>query len=454
MKKRWFLIGGILAVLLTLGVVALVSQSEAVPAIQLKWENVIATLTVTGEVRGNVTVDFSPPVTARITRLLVDEGDVIRPGQLLAQLDDAPVRDQLSQSEAQAAQAQAAYANVLQGTRPEQIAFQEARVREASRRISETRASLASAEAQAQQSVSNAQRMQNLYRQEFISAQELENAQTQVSVTTQEVHRLRANLNTQRSLHAQALSQLAQARNGPTQPEIREVAESARAARVAVQEVADQLANYRIVSNINGIVIQRVQDSGDLAAPGQVVLRAVKPETLQVFCSVEENDLAKVRVGAQAYIVFDALPETAIAAQIIRIGSRVNPENGAVEVRAVPSRTAWKKLSGIRYMPGMTADVNIITGRLKNALVLPATAVRNNNGTLSVYVFRNNRLVRQVIVAERLSVENYLIRSGLQAGDWVAATANDTLLGKKRVKPIPQDKVPRQPKPPSGMAAP
>lgn len=453
MKKRWWIIGSIIVVGLLIAL-AVSSQKEPVPAVQLQREDVVATLTVTGEVRADSAVNFSPPVTARITSITVDEGDVIKPGQLLVQLDTEQTREQLQQAEAQARQAQAAYANVRQGTRPEQIRLWEERYRESQLRIQQAQVTLQEAQARQTDAVNNAQRFENLFKQELVSDQEYDSAVLQAKIARRETDRLRTELSASRRQRDQIAAQLEEARRGPTHPELAQAAAAAQAAQANTQAIREHLADYQILSGMNGIVTERVQDPGDLAQPGQAVLKAANPATLQVVCQVEENDLAKLRVGDQAYVVLDALPETALEAKILRIGSQVNPTNGTVETRVVLSNGAFGKLKGIPLLPGMTADVNVITDHLKQALVLPATAIRTEGSQLVVYKFDQNRLVKQPIQAQRISMENYRILGGLQPGDWVAATANPKLSDKKNVKPVSQEALPQPPKPSGGMAAP
>jgi HlyD family secretion protein len=455
MKKRWLLIGGIvLAGLVILGVFLMATQPEPVPAVQLKRENVVATLTVTGEVRADTSVGFSPPVSAQITTVNVDEGDLITPGQLLATLETEQVRHQIAQAEEQAVQAQEQYRDVAQGTRPEQIRLAEERYREAEHRISQSQAALSAARSRAANEVRNAQRMRSLFQDGYASEQEYLNAQTQADASRQEVSRLEADLSAVRRLRAAAAAQLEEARTGPTAPEVEQAAAAARAARSNVSHVQARLKDYRIYSTIRGLIVERLRDPGDLATPGQPILRAVKPETLEIVAALEEADIPKVHADDRAYVILDALPETALDAYVRRVGSQVNPQNGTVDLRVVLRSEAWNQLQGVRLMPGMTADVNIVTGRLQDVVVLPATAVRNEGGRLVVYAFRDHRVARVLIRAERISVENFRVISGLQPGDWVAAVASEKLLDKRRVRPVPEESLPKPARPPGGMSAP
>ncbi|WP_373531533.1 efflux RND transporter periplasmic adaptor subunit [Vampirovibrio sp.] len=435
MKKSWLIIG-CLALALLAAVWWLRGQEALVPAIQLHREDVTATLTVTGEVRGDTTVSFSPPVTAKITRILVDEGDRVQKGQLLAQLENRETRAKAQQAQAQVKQARQAYANVAQGTRPEQVLYQEQRYAESTQRVEQAAAALAVAKAQAVDAGKNAQRFQQLFKQELVSTQEYEAAQLQRTVSQKTVEQRQADVVAVKRQQSQVAAQLQEARNGPTRPQLGEAREGVTVAQDNANAVLAQLNDYKMVSSISGVVLERFKDPGDLGRPGDAILKIVNPETLEVVCSVEEKDLAKVRVGDLAYVVLDALPDVGLQGKVRRVGSQVNPDNGTVEARVILLPSAWSKLKTVGFLPGMTADVNVITGHLKQALVIPAAAVKNENGRWFVYLLREKRFVKQFVQGERISIENFRVAQGLKEGDWIAALANEKLLEKRNVKPV------------------
>ncbi len=437
MKKTWIITGTTVTGALLL-VTFFFNQSEPVPAVQLHRQDVIATLTVTGEVQGDTSIDFSPPVTARITNITVEEGDLIEPGQLLVQLESDEQKAQLQQALAQVRQSQEAYLNLKQGTRPEEILYRKQRLIEAEHRIEEAEAALRLAGAQLIDASKNAKRFQELFRQELISAQENDNAQLQESTGRQKVEQAKATLRAVKNQKVQLVTQLNEAENGPTRPELA----AAYAAYVAAQDnakaVRAQVRDYAIRSNLHALVVDRPKDPGDLGRPGESILTVVDPHTLEVLCSVEENDLSKVQVRDSALVVLDAFPDVALKGKIKRIGHQVNQDNGTVEAHVTLLDSEWPKLKGIGLMPGMTADVSILTRRLKQALILPASAVKKEGSRWFVYQIQNQRFIKKEVQGERLSMENFRINAGLNEGDWVASIANDTLLSKKKVHPVQQ----------------
>jgi RND family efflux transporter MFP subunit len=296
---------------------------------------------------------------------------------------------------------------------------------------------LQAAQAQATDASRNAQRFQELFNQQLVSNQEYDNAQLQSTIGRRQVEQRSAELAAAKRQQLQIREQLREARKGPTNPELGQALAGAVAAQDNAKAVQADLANhYRIVSSLNGIVVERLKDPGDLGRPGESILKVVNPQTLEVVCSVEENDLAKIHVGDETYIVLDAMPEVALKGKIRRVGSQVNPDNGTVETRVVLLPSEWARFKTLKLLPGMTADVNVITGHLKQALVIPAAAVKNDSGRWYAFVFENQKLVKRAVQGERISMENFRVTGGLQAGVWIAAVANEKLLEKKNVQPV------------------
>src|SRR3712207_6430631 len=120
--------------------------------------------------------------------------------------------------------------------------------------------------------------------------------------------------------------------------------------------------------------------------------------SVEMGADLQETDLNRDHVGDDAYILLDAVPEKRLPGKIIRIGSEINPENGTVDVRVV-FNTQPLEAASIRLLPVMTADVNLVTGRLKNKMIGPAVSVEQDNGKFYVYRFRDGEIQRQQVTA-------------------------------------------------------
>lgn len=400
--------------------------------VRLTREDVLASLTVTGEIRARISVAVSSPINARITDIPVDVGDRVQVGDIVAVLDQDEVQARLREAVARLNQSEAALRNVLQGTRPEEIQRLRGQVSETRAGITQSQAELTTAQARLQDAQRRARRAERLFQQEFISRQDLDQAMTEEAAATGEVQRVRGNIQAARSRLAQVQQQLLQAQRGPTEPEISEARAARQAAAAQVQAIRSEVRDRYIRSSTTGVVVERIQDPGEIAIPGQPIVRIANRSTLEGIAFVEESDLPRVSVGDRAFIVLDSRPDRPVEGTVTKIGSEVNPENGTVEVTVM----LMEEATDVRLLPGMTADINIITAVLPDALVIPATSVERLNGRTVVYLLLGRRLLRQPVEIRRISLDHYEVLQGVKAGDLIASDADPDLLKIRRVKPV------------------
>lgn len=440
MKTRYyFLILGLIVV----GVVALALynrlQPEPVNAVQVVRKDWVMAVTVTGEVRPDRVVTLAAPEPAVVARLQVDEGDRFRAGQTLVVLRQTVQQGQTQQARGQVQSARAALNQRLEGTRPESILALEAQSRQAQAELAARQNALQSARAELAQVRQELGRSESLYQQGTLARQELERAQLQVQTLAEQTQARQAELQAAQARLRQVNAQLRQAQNGYTQSEINEARGRYQAALGDLSAAMSRQAERVLKAPFAGVVVQRLLQSGDTAQVGQGILQIADPASYRVIGFVEEADLSRVRVGNTAYVVLDVLPEETLTGTVDRIDERVNPENGTVEVEIVLNREAFDKLKGVSLRPGMTADISLVTDRLKNSILVPLAAVTRESSGSVVYLFSDGRLKKRQVKLQRVSGENYRVLSGLKAGDWIAETANAELLQKPRVKPKPKE---------------
>ncbi len=214
-------------------------------------------------------------------------------------------------------------------------------------------------------------------------------------------------------------------------------------ARVAMSAAQDRVRYTRMLSPIDGTVILRGIEIGEVVTPGVQATFEGKPlltiadlSTLLVKVDLNQIDVAKVRVGAVASVTLDALPGKKLRARVTRIAAAsIKPagkdaELFPVEVELEETDSAIK--------PGMSADVTIHLEEKPNVLSLPIEAVRTDKGKASVtrVVSLENGKERTEQVAIELGIKNdreLEVLSGLNDGDRVlinpaSAAVNETVL--------------------------
>jgi HlyD family secretion protein len=239
-------------------------------------------------------VDVAPLVPARVVRLLVDEGDVVREGQTVAILTNVGAVPEVSGREAALRSAQEQLRDLEAGARTAEI-----RQAEAELRAAQADAALAEREAQ---------RAASLYAAAAISAQEMESARSAAAVAVQ---RVRA---AQSALHLL---------NEGTRPaRIRAARAEVDAARAALEAARRSVGELTLQTPVRGTVSLRVADPGEVINAGAPVVTVARSDSLWVRIYLNQGDFARVRVGDRASARLDGSPRRAFAASVVALADR------------------------------------------------------------------------------------------------------------------------------------
>ena len=216
-------------------------------------------------------------VGGRIAQWLVDEGDVVQPGELLVRLDTAPLRARLDGAEARLVAANAAVTRDADGSRPQQV----------SAAVADADAAVANlAEARRQYDRRNA-----LYAKGFLGKADLQTAEATVTTAAARVD--------------SANAALSLAREG-VRAEDRDATRAARGAAAAdVRAASTDLADSEIRAVERGQVMTRAQEAGAIVAPGQTVLTEALTQPVRVRAYVAEPDLPRIHPGMKVRVTTD-----------------------------------------------------------------------------------------------------------------------------------------------------
>ena len=270
--------------------VAAVATRDIAPAIQ-----------GVGTVEAKKVVSAGSKITGRVVSVLVDQGDTITAGQLIARLDDAQYRADMDRAEATVRAADAQLRDLLAGARAEEI--------------EQLRARLSSASATRTLTERDFQRTRDLFAKELISAQDLDRARQAHDVATAQ--------------ERDAGHALELARQGTRKDLIEAARAQLRAADSALVLAKEKLADTRIESPLNGYVVSRELEAGSIVNPGIAIFKIADPETAWATVHVDARDTAALAVGDRADITFRSLPGHAFRGRVARIqreGDRVTEQ--------------------------------------------------------------------------------------------------------------------------------
>lgn len=220
----------------------------------------------------------------RIAAILVQEGDRVRRGQLLARLDTSRLEPQVAQAEAQAAAQRQVVQRLRSGSRPEEIAQARANVESAKADVANARQQYERLKNAAEMSAGRAVRQQDV-----------DNAKTTLQVAEA---KLAVN---QKSLDL-ALA-------GPRKEEVAENEARLRANQAQAALLRQQMADAQLLAPVDAVVRTRILEAGEMASPQKPVFSLAVTDPKWVRAYVAEPDLGKVSPGMTASIVVDSSPD-------------------------------------------------------------------------------------------------------------------------------------------------
>src|SRR3984957_1084648 len=342
--------------------------------------------------------NVTPKISAPVKRMLVNRGDHVKAGQVLAELESGDLAAAANESNSQYQQAQASYQNISGATVPEDKNKAQADV------------------AVAQQVVDAAQK---LYDNRVALQKEGALAQKLVDDAKVSLAQARGQLETSQR-HLQALNQVSQRET------IRGAQAATNAAKAHYDAAEVQLSYAQIRSPIRGVAADRSVYGVEIPASGSRIISIVDISQVVARANVPVKEASMIRVGRPARITG---PEGDLAGKVTVVSPSVDPSTTTVEV--------WVQVAnpGEKLKPGASVRVAIIADTIQNTIVIPASALLNaDDGGQKVMVVTKDSVAheRRVSVGVRQGARVQIV-SGLQDGEQVVTSGGLGLDDKAKV---------------------
>lgn len=365
--------------------------------------DLVQTVVASGRVTTPRRVSVGAVITERVVRIPVEEGQRVRRGDLLIQLDDREERAAVAQAQAAVAQADAKLRQMDEVALP---AAEQA---------------LAQARANATQAQAAFDRARELKAKGFLSQAALDDAQRNRDVAASQ--RAAAQLQVKSSAAAGSDRALAQA-----------ALAQARANLAAAQAKLEQTT---IVATVDGTLIARHVEPGNVVQPGKELMVLAPVGDTQVEVSIDEKHLAHLKLGQKAVGSADAYPAQRFAAEVAYVNPGVDALRGAVEVKlAVPSPPDYLRQD-------MTVSVDIEVARRSGVVIAPADAVRDAASAAPwVLVVREGKAVRQPVAVGLRGDDRVELVSGVAAGEPLVPAGSPAIGPGQRVRASPASRAP------------
>jgi HlyD family secretion protein len=297
-----------------------------------------ATVSASGAVNPVTQVSVGTQVSGQIKELYVDFNSEVKAGQLIAVIDPESIEYRVRQAQADT---DAARATVLT-----------AQANAAAGRAGVSRAESDLVEAQRSHA-----RNQSLQAQGFISQAEVDRTRALVATAGESV-------------------KSAQAQIGVTDAQIKSAQAGVAQREASLAQARIDLSRTKITSPVDGIVIKRAVEKGQTVAASlqspELFVIAQNLQDMQVDASIDESDVGRVRAGQKASFTVDAFPGQTFEGSVKQVRKAAQNVANVVTYVAV---VAFSNTGG-RLLPGMTANVRLVTDQRESVLKVPNAALR------------------------------------------------------------------------------
>jgi HlyD family secretion protein len=393
-RHRW--LTAIIAIAAAVVLFASLSRDPAVPvrAVTAQRGTIQSVVSTNGKVEPLQNFEAHAPVGTTVKKIFVREGDHVKKGQLLVQLNDADARSQAARAQAQVLAADADLSAVQKGGNREEVLTLDSQ--------------LVKARADADTARRNLDALQRLRQQGAASPGEIKNAEDQLSHADADLNLL-----------------LQKQKDRYSAPEIARVEaekSEAKAAFAAAEDLVDQL---NIRAPLDGVVYSLPVLQGAYVNPGDLVLQEADLSQVRVRAFVDEPDVGRLAPGDRIDVTWDAMPERAWQGTVSVIPAVIKLHG----TRNVGETTCVVDNRDLKLLPNVNVGVTIITAEHRDVLTVPREAVRQEDGKAYLYQIVNNELQRRYVQTSISNLTRVEVAGGLSENASVA-------LGPASTKPL------------------
>jgi HlyD family secretion protein len=156
---------------------------------------------------------------------------------------------------------------------------------------------------------------------------------------------------------------------------------------------------------------------GDDIRPGQPVLHVVDPGSMEVLAQVNQTEVMRFKPGQEAAISLDGFPGAGYRGTVVSIGWLAQPPGRQqFSVRTVPVRIRLHDADD-RVLPDLSAAADVLVERLESALIVPASAVRQESGKPYVVVANGSGEEKRDVTVGPVQGNETAILDGLAEGE-------------------------------------
>lgn len=184
-----------------------------------------------------------------------------------------------------------------------------------------------------------------------------------------------------------------------------------KSAKVQRATLLEQIGKTSVKAPFNGVVTAKLNEEGGFAAPGVPLLQITDISTLRFTVNVPENDLIQFQNNQTYKINADVFPDVSLSGKVSMIGSKANMGN------SFPIQFQVANTKNLSIKSGMFGKVNLSESEQEQGILIPTSAIMEENGIAKVYVIKNGKAVLKTITTSKTIGNKTLVSSGLNEND-------------------------------------
>jgi HlyD family secretion protein len=376
------------AVLLFSGWMKLRGGVVTVRAEKVARQDIANVISTNGKIEPVENFEAHAPAPSTVKRVLVNEGDSVKTGQLILELDDADARAQVAKALAQLRAAEADLQAVNAGGTKEEVLT--------------TRSQLSKAQAERDEARRNLDAIQRLAQNGGASPAEVDAAKNRLQKAEADAQLLEAKLSGRFS-----------------SPEIAKVQAAAAQARASYEAAQEVLKDSIVRAPFAGTVYQLPVKQGSYVQGGALLAQVAQLDKMQVRGFVDEPEIGRLAKGQKVEIRWDALPGRVWQGTLTRVPTVVT----MVGTRNVGEVTCAIDNPDRKLIPSVNVNVSVLTAHHFNALTVSREAVHEVDGKRFVYKIVGDKLQNQPVQTGINSLTRVEIKEGLGEDATVALGA-------------------------------
>ena len=384
-------LGAALAVILLASFGSMRDEVLPIRAVTVERSSIRSVVSTNGKIEPAQNFEAHAPVNTTVRKLYVREGDRVKKGQLLLQLDDAEARSQAARAQAELKGAQANVQAVHQGGSQEEVITLQAQITKAR-----------SARDTAERNVDAFKRLQE---EGAASAGEVRDAQNALQRSQADYDLL-----------------MQKQKDRYSKPEVEHVTAQDSEAQAAYDAAQDILHKSNIVAPFDGVVYALPVKQGAYVQAGDLLLQEADLSKVLVRAYVDEPDIGRLVPGQKTEVTWDALPGRIWSGAVTNLPSTVKLHG----TRNVGEMVSLLDNSDFRLLPNINVNVTIVTSQHDNVLTMPREALRLDDSKPYVYQVIENKLRRRDVSVGDSNLTRVVVCDGLSDNALVALNTTVT----------------------------